>query len=490
MDMTIAICFALYLAVLMGVGLYSYTKSKTFTEYIIGDRGLGKWATALSAQASDMSGWLLMGLPGALYLSGLCEAWIAIGLALGTYFNWKFVAYRLRIFSSALGDAVTMPEYLGNRFHDKSNVLKIIIAAFITIFFLLYTASAVVAGATLFSTVFGFDYMTALVIGWALILIYTFVGGFLAVCWTDLIQGTLMFFALLIVPITMFVTIGSMNEIVTLIDGSTEAGYLSLGGIGEGSVDFKSIISNLAWGLGYFGMPHIIIRFMAIKDPAELKQSRIIATTWVVVTLGCAILVGIVGRAYIISNGIAFTDADAESIFLITISHMFPSAIAGFLLAAVLSAAMSTADSQLLVSASAISNDIVKTFFPNTSEKKLLWIGRVAVLIIALIALVIAVDPNNSVMDLVSDGWAGLGGAFSAIMLFSLFWSKTSLKGAIVGIVVGGSTAILWSLFGDDTGIYALIPAFLLSSLSIVAVSLAMPDKESEELFFKAKSQL
>ncbi len=490
MNMTIATCFALYLGILMAVGFYSYTKSKTFSEYIIGDRGLGKWSTALSAQASDMSGWLLMGLPGALYLSGLCEAWIAIGLGLGTYLNWKFIAYRLRVFSESLGDAVTMPEYLSNRFHDKSNVLKTIIAVFITIFFLLYTASAVVAGATLFSTVFGFDYTTALVIGWALILVYTFVGGFLAVCWTDVIQGSLMFFALLIVPITMLICVGSLSEVATVVADSTEAGYMSLGGMGEGSVDFKSVISNLAWGLGYFGMPHIIIRFMAIKDPQELKQSRIIATTWVAVTLGCAILVGIVGRAYIISQGIPFTDAQAESIFLITIDHLFPSAVAGFLLAAALSATMSTADSQLLVSATAISNDIVKTYFPETSEKKLLWIGRIAVLVIALIALVIALDPNNSVMDLVSDGWAGLGGAFSAIMLFSLFWSKTSLKGAITGIIVGGTTAILWIMFGDNTGIYALLPAFIFSSLSIVAVSLAAPDKESEELFNKAKARL
>lgn len=488
MDFVVLTCFVVYLALLLAVGVYSYTRSSTFSEYILGDRGLGKWTTALSAQASDMSGWLLMGLPGALYLSGLCEAWIAIGLGIGTYLNWRFIAYRLRVFSESMDNALTMPEYLSNRFNDKKNVLKTVTAIFITIFFLLYTASAIVAGAKLFSTVFNFTYLQALLVGWALIMFYTLIGGFFAVCWTDFIQGSLMFLALLIVPTTMFFMLGNWSEISTLL---ADAGptYLKFSGQ-ETGLNIKSIASNLAWGLGYFGMPHIVVRFMAIKNPRELKQSRIIATIWVAVTLTAAILIGILGRAFIAKYGIDFAAADAESIFLVVIDYIFPSAIAGFLLAAVLSATMSTADSQLLVSASSISNDLVKSFNKKVSEKSLLWISRLSVLAIALLALVIALDPNNSVMNLVSNGWAGLGGAFSAVMLFSLFWRKTSFKGAVSGIIVGGGTVILWLIFGANTGIYALLPGFILSSLTIIIVSLLMPDKNAEQIFDKAVKNL
>ena len=399
MDFVVLICFVLYLALLLAVGVYSYTRSSTFSEYILGDRGLGKWTTALSAQASDMSGWLLMGLPGALYLSGLCEAWIAIGLGIGTYLNWRFIAYRLRVFSESMNNALTMPEYLSNRFNDKKNVLKTVTAIFITIFFLLYTASAIVAGAKLFSTVFNFTYLQALLVGWALIMFYTLIGGFFAVCWTDFIQGSLMFLALLVVPATMFVMLGNWSDISTLLADAGPS-YLKFSGR-ESGFDIKSIASNLAWGLGYFGMPHIVVRFMAIKNPRELKQSRIIATIWVAVTLTAAIFVGILGHAFVNKYGLDFSTGDAESIFLVVIDYIFPSAIAGFLLAAVLSATMSTADSQLLVSASSISNDLIKSFNKNVSEKSLLWISRLSVLAIALLALVIALDPNNSVMNLV-----------------------------------------------------------------------------------------
>ena len=298
MNIIVLSCFVAYLALLLAVGVYSYTRSSTFSEYILGDRGLGKWTTALSAQASDMSGWLLMGLPGALYLSGLCEAWIAIGLGVGTYLNWRFIAYRLRVFSESLDNALTMPEYLSNRFHDKKNVLKTVTAIFITIFFLLYTASAIVAGAKLFSTVFNFTYIQALLVGWALIMFYTLIGGFFAVCWTDFIQGSLMFVALLIVPITMFIMLGNWNEISTLL-ADAEPTYLKFSG-SETGFNLKSIASNLAWGLGYFGMPHIVVRFMAIKNPKELKQSRIIATIWVAVTLTAAIMIGILDRKSVV----------------------------------------------------------------------------------------------------------------------------------------------------------------------------------------------
>lgn len=333
------------------------------------------------------------------------------------------------------------------------------------------------------------SYMVALLIGWLLILIYTFAGGFLAVCWTDFIQGMLMFFAMVIVPVTMFIMLGAnWGDIAPLLESGGDT-YLKLSGSTSG-MDWKSILSNLAWGLGYFGMPHIIVRFMAIKDPKELKYSRIIATGWVLITLGAAICIGILGRAFVTKFGLPFTDADAESIFLVAIDYIFPSVFAGWLLAAVLSATMSTADSQLLVSASSISNDLVKSFNKKIPDKKLLWISRVSVLMIAILALAIAIDPNNSIMGLVSNGWAGLGGAFSAIMLLSLFWRKTSLKGAVTGILVGGSTVILWLIFGGNTGIYALLPGFIFSALSIIIVSLIWPDKESEELFDKAIKNL
>lgn len=489
MDYVILGCFAVYLGLLLAVSIYSAGKSSTMADYILGGRSLGKWSTALSAQASDMSGWLLMGLPGALYVGGLCEAWIAIGLGLGTYLNWKFVAYRLRIFSESLDNALTMPEFLSNRFHDKKNVLKTVTAVFITIFFLIYTASAIVAGAKLFSTIFGISYFLALFIGWLLILSYTFMGGFLAVCWTDSIQGALMFVAMLIVPVTMFVMLGGhWGDVLPLLEDGGET-YLKLSGSTDG-MDWKSVLSNLAWGLGYFGMPHIIVRFMAIKDPQELKYSRWIGVTWVAVTLGMAICIGIVGRAFVNSFGLPFTDADAESIFLVAIDYIFPSIVAGFLLAAVLSATMSTAESQLLVSASSIANDLVKPFNSHISEKALMLISRVSVLGVALLAFCIAIDPNNSIMDLVSDGWAGLGGAFSAVMLFSLFWRKTSFRGAVTGIVVGGSTVILWLIFGGNTGIYALLPGFILSALSIIVVSLIWRDEESEALYDRAVSRL
>lgn len=484
-----AVTFIGYLIVMVGVGVFAYYYTRSYTDFILGGRSLGGFVTALSVGASDMSGWLLMGLPGALYVGGLCEAWIAIGLAIGTYLNWKFIAYRLRIFSESLDNALTMPEYLSNRFHDKTNLLKTVTAIFITIFFLIYTASAIVAGAKLFSTVFNMSYLVALFVGWLLILIYTFVGGFLAVCWTDLIQGTLMFFAMVIVPVTMFIMLGAnWGDIAPLLESGGDT-YLKLSGSTSG-MDWKSVLSNLAWGLGYFGMPHIIVRFMAIKDPKELKYSRIIGTGWVLITLGAAICIGILGRAFVTKFGLPFTDAEAESIFLVAIDYIFPSVLAGFLLAAVLSATMSTADSQLLVSASSISNDLVKSFNKKISDSKLLWISRVAVLMIAILALAIAIDPNNSIMGLVSNGWAGLGGAFSAIMLLSLFWRKTSLKGAVTGILVGGSTVILWLIFGGNTGIYALLPGFIFSALSIIIVSLIWPDKESEALFDKAVKNL
>jgi len=481
MSMTSTVVFILYLLVMIAIGLFFSNKSKNLSDYFLGGRQMGALPTALSAQASDMSGWLLMGLPGALYLLGFCEAWIAIGLGIGTYLNWLLVAKRLRVYSYGLDNALTMPEYLSNRFGAKGNALNIVMAIFITIFFLIYTASAIVSCGTLFSTVFGWSYNMSLVIGWVIILIYTVLGGFMAVCWTDVIQGILMFLAILFTACTLMIIVGGT---VSVNVGEVSQTYFSFG------ASWKSIVSNLAWGLGYFGMPHIVVRFMAIKSPEMIKTSRRVAMVWVVISLAAACLIGIFGRAYLGMNGAFLPDGAHESIFLVLVQDLFPPVLVGLFMAAVLAAVMSTADSQLLVSASAITNDLIKNVRPQTSDKKLVWISRIAVFVIACIALIIAWNPENSIMGLVANGWAGLGSAFGPIMLCSLFWRKTTLKGGIAGIIVGGVVSLAWAEFLAHTGIYAMIPGFFLGLLAIIVVSLIDKDRSAEEIYDRLKAML
>lgn len=490
-DIGILIAFIIYFALMVWIGFYFYHKSNNISDYFLGGRQLGSWVTALSAQASDMSGWLLLGLPAAAFWSGLSAAWIAIGLALGTYFNWKLVAVRLRKFTYVADDSITIPQYLQNRFCSKSTAIRSVCAVIIFVFFLVYTASAFSTGAKLFQYVFHFDYIVALTVGAVIIIAYTFLGGFLAACWTDFIQGMLMFCALIVVPVVAaFTTSGISPELITSFGGTN---YLNLFADASGKVALVTIVSGLVWGLGYFGMPHILVRFMAIKDSSMIKKSRIIAMIWVLISLCAAVFVGIVGIAFLGGRGIYADVGAAEVIFMDLVTRLFPGFIAGILLSAILAAAMSTADSQLLVAASAVSNDFYKALFrKDASDKELMWVSRAAVMVIAITAYLLALDPNSSVMGLVSYAWAGFGSSFGPVILLSLFWKRLTMKGAVAGMVVGGATVVLWenlpALAG--TGLYSLMPGFALALIVIVVVSLIdkEPSKEVQDLFERAKS--
>lgn len=468
----IILAFILYLAMMLGIGLYFSRASKNMSDYFLGGRGIGSWLTALSAQASDMSSWLLMGLPGAVFISGLSSAWIAIGLGIGTYLNWKIVAQRLRKYSMATGNSITIPQYLQNRFNADSISVRVVCAVIIFIFFLVYTASGFNAAAKLLENVFGIKYIVGLTIGVVVIMIYTYLGGFFAVVWTDFFQGMLMFFALLIVPIAAYVTLDNMSLAAM---GELKPNYLSLFSSPDGPCRIRDIISNLAWGLGYFGMPHILVRFMAIKDSNLIKKSRIIAMVWVVISLIASVFVGIVGYAYLTQNGVVLDGAEnAEKVFMVLVQMIAPGFIAGILLCAIVSAIMSTSDSQLLVTASAVSNDIYKTLFrKKAGDKELLLVSRLAVLAASIIAYIMALDPTATVMGLVSYAWAGFGAAFGPAILFSLFWKRMTMRGALAGMISGGLCVVIWKLyFADATGLYELVPAFIISCILIVAVSL------------------
>ena len=490
----IIVAFVVYMALMLGIGVLCYKKSNSLSDYLLGGRGLNSWVAAMSAQASDMSGWLLMGLPGAVYAFGTGQIWIAVGLGIGTVLNWSIVASRLRRYTIKAGDSLTLPEYFENRFRDKSRVLRMASAVFIIIFFTVYSASAFVSGGKLFSTVFGIDYQVALLIGVLIILAYTFLGGFLAVCWTDFVQGLLMLVAILAVPILACMAVGGVSEVGEALNGVSPTFLDPLKETNGQNTSFISIISQLAWALGYFGMPHILVRFMAIKDQRSVKKSRIIAIVWVIISLTCAVFVGIIGRAFVTglydpANGVA----DQESIFIRTIQKLFiePGAfvpvaiIGGLFLCGILAAIMSTADSQLLVTASSLSSDIYKVAIDKkASDKKLLWVSRIAVLAVAVVAYFIARDPKSSIMDLVSNAWSGFGSTFGPLVLFSLFWKKTTRSGALAGMIGGGLTVIIWDYIpmmpgadglvnlGVGTGLYSIIPGFLISSLLIVVFSL------------------
>lgn len=465
--------FLIYLAVLLAIGIYFLKKSQNMSEYFLGGRQLNSWVTALSAQASDMSGWLLMGLPAAAYMSGLSAAWIAVGLAIGTYANWKIIARRLRNYTAVSGDSITIPEYLQNRFKTDSPVVRSICAVIIFIFFLIYTASAFNAGAVLFRYLFGFSYGLSLFIGSIVIISYTLMGGFFAVSWTDFVQGMLMFFTIIIVPTLAMQLSPNVNfDIISEIGGP---GYLSMIDSPDGKVHFTTILSNLAWGLGYFGMPHILTRFMAIKSSSMVKKSRIIAMVWVLISLTASVLVGIIGRAYLLDNGIVYENLkDAEAVFMTMISGVAPGFLAGILLSAILAAVMSTADSQLLVTASAITNDFYKAVVKkDATGKELIWVSRISVLLVAVVAFIIAFNPDNTVMSLISYAWAGLGSAFGPVILLSLFWKRMTVKGAIAGMISGGLTVLIWESFKVEaaTGLYSIIPGFIIALLFVYIFS-------------------
>lgn len=466
----ILISFAGYLLIMMGIGVYYYKKTSNINDYVLGGRSLNSWVTAISAQASDMSGWLLMGLPGYAFVSGMESIWIAIGLACGTYINWKVVATRLRKYTEVSGDSITISSFLENRFRDKSKSLRIISAILILIFFTIYTSAGLVAGGKLFSTVFNINYITALTIGTLVIISYTFLGGFLAVCWTDFFQGLLMIMALIIVPINAIRNIGGINETITSLKG-IELNFLDpLLNSSSVNISIISLISLLAWGLGYFGQPHILSRFMAISSHSEIKKARSIAMIWVVISLFAAVVIGLVGR--VLLDG-TLNIADSETVFMVLVNSMFTPLLAGILLAAILAAVMSTADSQLLVTSSALAEDIYSVLInKNASGKDLLKISRIAVVLVALLAYYLALDPNSSVLELVSYAWAGFGASFGPVIILSLFWKNMTRNGALAGLIMGGVTVIIWKqLSGGIFDLYEIVPAMLVSFVAIYITS-------------------
>lgn len=494
----ILIAFVAYLCMMLTVGAFYMKKNKNADDFFLGGRGLSGWVAALSAQASDMSGWLLMGLPGAVYALGTGQAWIAIGLFIGTVLNWICISSRLRRYTIRANNSVTFPEYLENRFHDKKKVLLLISSIVIVIFFLVYTASALAAGGKLFASVFGMDYTVALTIGAAVILAYTFMGGFMAVCTTDFIQGMLMLVGLLVVPIVAYFVMGPGNLSANLAASDVAGGvdsYLNLFHNGGKPYSAIDIISQIGWGLGYCGMPHILTRFMAVKSEKELKKSRVIAIIWVAISLGMAVVIGVIGRAYLFPAILGSEGAvSTENVFIEMITKLFTSDIAlpfvgGIFLCGILAAIMSTADSQLLITASSASKDIYQGVInPKANDKKVLMISRGTVIVVAVVAYLIALDPNSSIMGLVSNAWAGLGAAFGPTIVLSLFWKRTNLAGAVAGIVSGGATVILWDYIplaggqtlGAATGLYSLVVGFAISLLLIVVFSLMTkaPDEE------------
>ena len=495
----IFIAFGAYLLLMIGIGIFYSRRTKSSEDFFLGGRSLGGWVAALSAQASDMSGWLLMGLPGAIYAFGTGQIWIAVGLAIGTILNWIFVSARLRRYTIRAGNSLTLPQFFENRFHDKTKILRVASSLFIMIFFLVYTASGFSAGAKLFSSVFKIDYHIALAIGAAVILIYTFFGGFLAVCWTDFIQGFMMLISIIIVPVIAVAFLGGPGQTRELLDGIGTNFLNPLYDNGK-PLGFISIFSQLAWGLGYFGMPHILVRFMAIRNEGEVRKSRRVAITWVVISLSAACLMGAIGRAFFLDAPIG----NSENVFIEMIQRIFSDQIhipfiGGLLLCGILAAIMSTADSQLLVTASSISEDVYKGVInKKASDKSMLRVSRITVMIVAAAAFLIAYDPNSSVMGLVSNAWAGFGSAFGPVVLMALFWKRTTFAGAASGMIAGGLTVILWdyipfsgATLGSITGLYSLVPGFLIGLLLIIVVSLftKKPSKEVLDDFHAIQSK-
>lgn len=493
----IFLAFVLYLALMVVVGAVYAKKNSSSEDYFLGGRNLNGFVAALSAQASDMSGWLLMGLPGSVYAFGTGQVWIAVGLFIGTVCNWLFISKRLRRYTIRANNALTLPTYFENRFHDKRRVLLLVSSITIVIFFLVYTASALAAGGKLFNLVFGIDYTVAMTVGAAVILVYTFMGGFMAVCTTDFIQGMLMLVGLLAVPLIALGFVGAGN-VGDLVEKSNVAGgasaYLNIMYNGAEKHRFIDILSQLAWGLGYMGMPHILVRFMAVKDEKELSKSKGVAILWVALSLAFACVIGVVGRAYLYPT--VLEGGQSENVFIAMIIDLFTKDIklpivGGIFLCGILAAIMSTADSQLLVSASSVAEDIYKGILKkDADDKKVLRVSRITVLVIAVLAYIIALDPNSSIMGLVSNAWSGLGSAFGPIVVLSLFWKRTNFQGAVAGIVTGALTVIVWDYIplvggqtlGAATGLYSLLVGFALSLVAIVVVSLLTPPPTEEML--------
>ncbi len=506
----------IYMLAVIGIGVFFAKKANKNSEnYFIGGRSLGPWVAAMSAEASDMSGWLLMGLPGVAYWCGLADAaWTAIGLALGTYINWLIVAKRLRRYSLVANNSITVPDFLSNRFREKKKIILMIAALFILIFFTVYASSCFVTCGKLFATLFDMDYRVMMLIGAVFILTYTFLGGFLAESASDFMQAIVMVVALVVVLGTGTVAAGGLGAVIE--NAKSIPGFFSFVGIASPVVDANgvqavvngapqfgeaasygllTIISTLSWGLGYFGMPQVLLRFMAIRKVSELKRSRRIATVWVLISLFCAILIGLVGRALYPVEGALLTSGGAENIFIILSQGLLPAFLAGIVMAGILAAAISSSDSYLLIAASAVAKNIYQGVIKkDASEKQIMNLSRIVLLLVAVVGVLIALDENSVIFTIVSFAWAGFGATFGPIMLFSLFWKRTNRAGAVAGMVSGGGMVFLWKLvikpLGGVFGIYELFPAFVVSCVVIVVVSLLtkQPDAEILEDFEKAKT--
>lgn len=500
-SLQILIAMVCYMAVVIGIGIYFAKRSNQSSEdYFLGGRSLGPWVTAMSAEASDMSGWLLMGLPGVAYWCGLSDAaWTSIGLALGTYINWLLVAKRLRRYSAVAGDAITLPDFFSNRFHEKKKVIMTLSALFILIFFTVYASSCFVTCGKLFSTLFGASYQSMMIAGALFVVIYTFLGGFLAESASDFMQAVVMIFALTVILITGTLAAGGLQAVVD--NAKNIPGFFTFFGIASPSVDangiqqvangapvfgeagsygFLTIISTLSWGLGYFGMPQVLLRFMAIRKTDELVRARRIATVWVVISLAAAVLIGLMGRAMFPVHETLNTASGAENVFIVLSRHLLPPLLAGLVMAGILAATISSSDSYLLIAASAVSLNIFKGILKkDASDKQVMTMSRIILLLIAVAGVVIAMDENSVIFTIVSFAWAGFGAVFGPIMLFSLFWKRTTQAGAVAGMVTGGVMVFLWKLalkpLGGVFGIYELFPAFVLSCLAILLVSLLTP---------------
>lgn len=501
------IAFILYLGFMIFIGLRNASKNNSSADFFLGGRKVGPWVTALSAEASDSSAWLLMGLPGLCYLGGVKETfWTALGLILGTYLNWLFVAKPLRKCSIAFGDSITIPEFFKNRFKDKTNVLSILSVIFIVFFFTIYTASGFVACAKLFNSVFGIPYHAGLAIGLVVILCYTITGGYTAVCTTDFVQGTLIFIAFVISSAIAIISLGGPANAIDQVknfNASAVAGNfgeaLKQAFVGNSTYKGMSIISALAWGLGYFGMPHIIVRFMGIRSNKDVKTARRVGIVWMIISYVGTFIIGTLGTAYLFKHQtILGTGADAviegithlgdaETVFSATMQNMYPAFIAGIFLCAILAASMSTADSQLLAASSAVSQDIFKGIIKkDADEKEVLNVSRFVVFLIALIALFMSLDPNSSIFSLVSYAWAGFGATFGPLVLLALYWKKMTNKGAITGLVGGGIVVVAWHQIPASVapifGLYEIVPGFVVCLVLAVVVSLLDKNKNPEML--------
>ena len=493
-EIIILVVIGLYMAMMIGIGVYFGNKNKTSEDYFLGGRTLGPWVTAMSAEASDMSSWLLMGLPGLAYLSGFCDAgWTAIGLIIGTYLNWKIVAKKLRTYSYVCKNSFTLPDFFSNRFRDEKKILMAVSSILMVVFFTVYTASGFSACGKLFNSLFGYDYMTAMIICSVVIILYTSIGGFLAASTTDFIQGVLMSVSIIVVLVVGVMEAGGVEAI--LENGKNLAGYFSLTDVHDAetgkavSYGLITVVSGLAWGLGYFGMPHILVRFMAIKSAKEIKKSRLIAMIWVVISLAIAVCIGFAGATLYPGE---LKGAASETIFIVIAKDLLPVVFVGLIISGILAATMSTADSQMLLVSSSIAQNLYKGIFKkDASEKQVLWISRITTIIVAIIGMVIASDQKSKIFKLVSYAWSGFGAAFGPLILFALFWKRTTLAGALSGMLTGGIVSMAWSVCSNEIGgifkVYSLLPAFALSCIVIVVVSL-LTKKPSDEIIAEFES--